>query len=297
MSGLLFNRVKTLGLALAVLCLEAFTTPAQALVLPSFDGKGIIEGTDYPAVWSMNDSATLSKQGGGAKTTYTLEINQNCKLATSKGNCGSGLAIVDLNATSAASSFARIGDTSPSANENFQMVLTFDSKGILTSGTINVYGTLAAGTFLDKSWAAQPYGLLMSATLSNPVIDSTTKALGFKETLTGGFLVDMISGGVGTNEAFWLYTTCSDNTKACGDSAANNSNPTSWTYKTTNAAWNTFLTQLSQAGTASFSGFSTGSFYGMGGVAVLPIPGSGLLLGGALGVLGFLRHRRRKTAA
>ena len=27
------------------------------------------------------------------------------------------------------------------------------------------------------------------------------------------------------------------------------------------------------------------------------IPGSGLLLGGALGMLGFLRHRRRKTAA
>jgi hypothetical protein len=300
----------TLALLLCAQIAGALTLPSNGLGSTTlgqganFAWMGVNEPASFPAVWSVNQLGSYSYNSRTG--LYTLTVS------------GSGAGVFDLNNTGNAASFFKIG------NETVTISFSFNNKGqIVGPGTISIYGTLAAGSYNGFSWNAITRPTLLwsasivggpscktVATACKPQIDLLHKGIGFYEYgFSGWFATRKLPNGTnpftqGSNaESFWLYTTCSANTVACGRSAVS-SQPVAgalWAQNSlTNTTWNSFLQALSAASAANPLGSvanplsRSNTFYGLGSIAVVPLPAAlGLLLGG----LGLLAPMRRRALA
>jgi len=269
---------------------------AQAVTLPAFQGGGV-ESPDYPNVWTVNQYAQLT---GTPARGYSLTINGSMAARPSRRtNDGVGALnlLPGLQSTAQADNFVTIGESAGGRfgynNLKFVLNLNFDRRGVLRgTNKLQIFGTLPAGTWAGTSWDYQPYQLLFSANLSNPVVDLDKKAIGFDTTNFSGWLNQpLFTGGSGL-ESFWLYTTCSRNTADCGLASISSNNPDNWDYQTDNRDWNNFLSQFAQGRLT----MSSSTFYGMGGLTTLPLPAGGVLLAAGLAALAGYARRRRPAA-
>jgi hypothetical protein len=234
---------------------------------------------------------------------------------------GAASGIFDLNNTNSASSYFKIG------NETVNISFSFNKSGqIVGPGTVSVYGTLAAGSLNGFSWNAITSPTLLwqaslaggpgctsAATACKPEVDLNHAALGFYEYgFSGWFATQKLPNGVnpftgGSNaESFWLYTTCAVNVSACGRAAVS-SQPSAdaetpyLNNRLTNLTWNLLLRGFNSASSTNPLGTlrnplaNSGVIYGVGSIAVVPLPAALGLLFGGLSLLGAAGRRRRSA--
>jgi hypothetical protein len=265
---------------------------------------GSVEPASFPAIWSASQLGAYSYSSRTGLYTFTIS--------------GAASGILDLNNSSAASSYFKIG------NETVNISFSFNKFGqIVGPGKVSVYGTLEAGSYNGFSWQAINTPTLLwqaslaggpgctsSATACKPEVDLNHKALGFYEYgFSGWFATQKLPDGSnpftqGSNsESLWLYTTCSVNVSACGRAAVS-SQPTQsgsqWlNNRLTNLSWNTLLNALNNAsnrnplGTLRNPLANSMTIYGLSSIAVVPLPAALGLLFGGLGILGAAGRRRR----
>jgi hypothetical protein len=266
---------------------------------------GSVEPASFPAIWSASQLGAYSYSSRTGLYTFTIS--------------GAASGILDLNNSSAASSYFKIG------NETVDISFSFNKSGqIVGPGKVSVYGTLAAGSYNGFSWQAINTPTLLwqaslaggpgctsSATACKPEVDLNHKALGFYEYgFSGWFATQKLPDGSnpftqGSNsESLWLYTTCSVNVSACGRAAVSSQpsdgNESAYlSNRLTNLTWNLLLNAFNSASSRNPMGTlrnplaNAGVIYGVSSIAVVPVPAALGLLFGGLGMLGAASRRRR----
>jgi hypothetical protein len=266
----------TSKIAIAAVVALAGTSAAQAFTVPNFNGPDPSIGSPgYADFSALNLSASLTANSSG--TVYTLTIQ------------GSNPNIGVFNFPNTA---YLVG------NEAVKLTASFDSTGHLLTGSgyndsYEIDGSLAASsnpTFGSKltgfSWAAQPVEKLFSATLTGVTVDSRDEALGFRSTNFGGWANQkQFTGTTGVDtESVWLYSLLSSSfNSSYGSSMASAAHRGVFG----GSDWDSFLAEIK-----NHNHLKTGTFFGIGSIATVPLPAGILLLGSALlGLGGRLRRR------
>jgi hypothetical protein len=244
---------------------------AQALSVPNFNGPGV-SSPGYPDFWGADVSATLTQNKNG---TFTLSVIGSEAACPRGQTCNGAL----FNYASGAYFVS---------NETMNITANFNANGQFTSGSYSIFGSVPGSsnpTFgkapSGVSWGPSGTTTLLTATLTGDTIDSSDEALGFKETITGGWAdQSKFTGTPATAESVWLYSLLSGFSESSGDN-------------TKNSAWNNFLSELKNG-----HGLKANTFSAIGSIATVPLPGALILLGsGLLGLGGAARRRRRAVAA
>jgi len=287
------SRSKLLTSAAIVAALAA-STAAHAYTDPGFAAPGIAN-PGYPAFVSGVQSANLddadlqwnANADGHHNGAWQLTINARAQ-NVGVFNFPAGAYIVN--------------------NESIKLTVNFDSTGHLLTNMSNTYeidGSLAAWNHPDYgnatggyNWSAQPIEKLFSVSLTSFGVDSTHDALGFNTNNFGGWANQHQFTGGSTSESLWLYALINTGNVYCvlprpGNNCNNNpSQQGTLPFSTSNSAWNTFLSELK-----NHTQLKAATFYGIGAIATVPLPGALWLLGSGLAGLGAFRRRRTAEAA
>jgi hypothetical protein len=182
---------------------------ALVLLLPFFASTSNAAGTEiipasYPLFENLYDTVLVREQ-----TVFTSP-NTSDSYWTLSGTGSTSLFMGSL------TNFVGVGDATVNYQANFnaqgQLITSID--GIKLNNTLEITGSLPAGTFGSTSWTDQPNQVLLSANLlgvnqtsSTPdaIGTSNGNALGFNTQFTGGWAANNpgLTGG-STAESLWL---------------------------------------------------------------------------------------------
>ncbi len=180
---------------------------ALVLLLPVFASTGNASGivpSSYPLFENIYDTILVREQ-----TVYTSP-NTSDSYWTLTGTGSTSLFMGGL------TNFVSVGDATVHYQANFnaqgQLITAID--GIKLNNTLEITGSLPAGTFGGTSWTAQPNQMLLSADLQgvnkvsgtpDAIGTSNGNALGFNTHFTGGWAANNpgLTGG-SQDESLWL---------------------------------------------------------------------------------------------
>jgi len=251
---------------------------ADAYAVPAFSSPGIIPASS-PDFAAVDYSAAVTQSG----SNYVLSI------AAVTNNFGA---------------FNWLNNAYTINNETIQVTAVFTASGSFVNGAFQVYGTVPGCSVNcpgGRSWNGTT-GVLLKGSLSAYGVDTTHEALGFNTTGLSGWAVSPASNGTpygfensaNATDSLWLFSTNANPTgappsqnpgtvSASNLEGANNQINTS----TGNTNWNTFLAELKGGGS-----IKPVTLYTIGSLTTVPLPGSALLLIGALAGLGAFARRR-----
>jgi hypothetical protein len=253
---------KVILLGFSALAALACAGVANASSLPKFSPPGVPE-PGYPDFAALNFAASLQ---GSSQSGYILTIaggDPNFGMFNfPKGSYGVG-------------------------GEEIELTAHFSATGQLLKNqpnTIEIFGSLpgsnspsAGSAPKGYSWSKQPFELLFEAVLTGFAVDSKHEALGFSTKDFSGWADQLqFTGNKNPIESLWLYSVSTGN--PFGGFGGGD--------------WNQFLTDLKD-----HKSLQAAKFYGIGSIATVPLPASGLLMLGGLAGLGALMVRRRRVEA
>ncbi len=251
---------------------------ARADTVPNFGGPGVAS-PGYPDFLGANAQAKLTENRDGS---FTLSVigSPACGSPRAFGGCGGAT----LNFPGAA---YFVG------NESMSITANFSAKGVFTSGTYTLIGSLPAwsnpstGTApAGFSWGAQGVETLLTANLTGDTVDAAGEALGFTEVITGGW-ADQAQFTSGGPESVWLYSLLGGQSIHGDDDDQGNENGNGRFRRKGHSNWDRFLADL-QSGH-----LRPANLRGIGSVATTPLPAAVWLLGsGLVGLFGLARRRR-----
>lgn len=250
--------------------LLAAGSAAQAYTVPSFSGPGV-SSPGYPDFWGANVESTLTQNKNGS---FTLSVTG------SEAACGNFNTLANCNAAI----FNFPNGAYLVSNESMTITANFSAKGVFTSGSYSLIGSVPGWSNPTTgsappgyNWAAQGTTTLLTASLTADTVDTSQEALGFTEVINGGWADQQQftnTKGKTDTESLWLYSLLSGTNMNSGQNM-------------NNTAWNNFLAEL-QSG----KGLKGNTFFAMGSIATVPLPAAVLLFGsGLMGLFGFARRR------
>jgi hypothetical protein len=286
----------------AMLAVLVAAGTAQAYTVPPFSAPGI-NNPGYPdftfGVLQANLwDAQFENVGSKNSPVWELTINSGAQ-NVGVFNFQSGAYTVGSETISLTAYFNNKGQLITSDPNALKITGSLYPSGCLpTTASPNTptacgYGSRPTGV----TWASVKNQTLWSASLTSFGVNTANDALGFNTSNFGGWADQSQFTGGSTSESLWLYALINTgNTYCVAPRPGNNCNNApsqngTFPYSTSNSAWNTFLKDL-----ASGKGLSAATFYGIGGIATVPIPGALLLLGSGLAGLGGMLRRRREKA-
>jgi hypothetical protein len=235
---------------------------ANASSLPKFSAPGIAE-PGFPDFAALSFSASLQ---GSSQSGYILTIaggDPNFGVFNvPKGSYGVGGEEIELTAHFSAT--GQLLKNQPN---------TFEVFGSLPASNSPSAGSASKG----YSWSKQPFELLFEAVLTGFSVDSKHDALGFSTRDFSGWADQLqFTGTKNPIESLWLYSVSTGN--PFGGFGGGD--------------WTQFLTDLKD-----HNSLQEAKFHGIGSIATVPLPASGLLMFGGLAGLGTMMVRRRRVEA
>jgi len=269
------TRISTGVTGALLVCLLAVAGVAHADTVPIFGGPGV-PSPGFPDFWGTNGDATLTRNRNGS---FTLSV------------------------VGSAANFNIPGASYRVGNGTMNITAIFSSKGVFTSGTYTLTGSLPASSSPTSgsaptgfSWGAQPTETLLTANFTADAVDSSDEALGFTEIITGGW-ADQAQFTSGGPESVWLYSLLSgtgmDSEDSGNDHCLRSDSMCMNGFRgKRRSSWDKFLADL-----VSGQRLTPKTLVAIGSIATVPLPGAAWLLGTGLAGLIGLAHRRRRAVA